>query len=189
MTRFGLADSGDLLGRFEAIEVDLLKLAVEQLVEMLESAGKDVTVASSDPALRRMLPDAYPDDDEATQEFRRFTAGDLIEAKVFNARVVLATLRAALVDTPAALVEEPAKSPRTRRQKPTPRSAVTLDIDPAAVQSWLRTLNDLRLTLAERLIMSPDGRIQLEGDEEPFLRELYEWLGMVQESLIYTIDI
>ena len=186
MNRFGLNSTGSLLGRFEPIEVDLLKLVATQLVEMLDDASDDVSAAAADPAFRRMLPDAYPDDADATAEFRRFTAGDLLERKAFNAGVVLATLRAALADPPQA--DSLARS-RDGIEEPPEREAVTLDLDPEAVQSWLRTLTDLRLTLAERLLISPDGAMHLEGDEEPFLRELYEWLGSVQESLVYAIDI
>jgi len=182
VTRFGLDASGSLLGRFEPIEIDLLRLVAGQLVEMLEAAGDDVAAASADPALRRMLPDAYPDDTEATDEFRRFTAGDLLERKVFNAGVVLATLGAALADSPV----EPFDAPL---DPPVERNTVTLDLDPEAVQSWLRTLTDLRLTLAERLLISPDGVMHLDGDEAPFLQEMYEWLGALQESLVYAIDI
>ncbi|TDW28642.1 DUF2017 family protein [Cryobacterium psychrophilum] len=191
MSIFGLAASGNLVGRFKPVEADLMQLAVAQLVDMLETAGDDVVVASADPVLRRMLPDAYPDDEEATAEFRRFTAGDLLAAKVFNARVVLATLRAALADTPMTPADNSpgAAARRAREPNPKPREPVTLDLDPEAVQSWLRTLNDLRLTLAQRLLISPDGALHLEDDEAPFLNELYAWVGMVQESLIYSIDI
>lgn len=178
MNRFGLDPSGSLHGRFEPIEIDLLRLVGMQLVEMLETAGQDVSAASADPALRRLLPDAYPGDAEATEEFRRFTAGDLLEGKVYNAGVVLATLGAALAD-----------SPRNPLDPAEERETVTLDLDPDAVQSWLRTLTDLRLTLAERLLIDPDGVPHLADDEAPFLLELYDWLGMLQESLVYAIDI
>ena len=62
-------------------------------------------------------------------------------------------------------------------------------LDPPDMQSWLRTLTDLRLTLAERLEIGPDGRPQREDEETPFLRDVYEWFGMVQESLVYAIDV
>lgn len=186
MNRFGRDATGSLLGRFEPIEVDLLRLVVKQLIEMLEAAGEDIPAASTDPALRRMLPDAYPDDADATAEFRRFTAEDLLERKAFNARVVLAALGAALAESPQ---DDAASLAREMAGEPLEREAVTLDLDPEAVQSWLRTLTDLRLTLAERLLISPDGAMHLESEEEPFLRELYEWLGSVQESLVYAIDI
>lgn len=184
MNRFGLDSTGSLLGRFDPIEADLLNLAATQLLEMLADAINNEPTAATDPAFRRMMPDAYPDDAEAAAEFRRFTAGNLLERKVFNAGVVLATLDAALADPPQADSHAPDEI-----EEPSERAAVTLDLDPEAVQSWLCTLTDLRLTLAERLLISPDGAMHLEGDEEPFLRELYEWLGSVQESLVYAIDI
>lgn len=173
--RFTLQQDGRLLGRFEPIEADLLRLATTQLLEMLDSGTTDPQLAASDGVFGRLLPDAYRDDDEAAAEFRRFTATGLLERKAQNAQIVLDSLGASEADTAAPDNED--------------RQPVLVSIDPDAVQAWLRSLTDLRLTLADRLQISPDGVVHLATEDTPFLRELYEWLGMLQEELVYAIDV
>jgi hypothetical protein len=183
--------------RFEAIEIDLLRLAATQLVDMLDAASTDPQAALTDPAFQRLLPDAYRDDAEAAAEFRRFTSEDLLSAKARNARSVLDTLNEApgfdspgfdsqgveLTDLDLMLETDAAASAPLDDTE-----TVAITLDAAAVQAWLRTLTDLRLTLAERLLIGPDGEIRLESEEASFLGGLYDWLGMVQESLVYAID-
>ena len=173
--RFTPQQDGRLLGHFEPIEVDLLRLATTQLLEMLDSGATDPQLAASDGVFGRLLPDAYRDDDEAAAEFRRFTATGLLERKAQNAQIVLDSLGASEPDTATPDSED--------------RQPVMVSIDPDAVQAWLRSLTDLRLTLADRLQISPDGVVHLATEDTPFLRELYEWLGMLQEELVYAIDV
>ncbi|WP_104201374.1 DUF2017 family protein [Cryobacterium sp. Y29] len=173
--RFTPQQDGRLLGRFEPIEADLLRLATTQLLEMFDSGATDPQLAASDAVFGRLLPDAYRDDDEAAAEFRRFTATGLLERKSQNAQIVLDSLGASEPDTATPDSED--------------RQPVMVSIDPDAVQAWLRSLTDLRLTLADRLQISPDGVVHLATEDTPFLRELYEWLGMLQEELVYAIDV
>ncbi|TFD60275.1 DUF2017 family protein [Cryobacterium suzukii] len=175
LRRFTPQPDGMLLGRFEAIEADLLGLVTTQLLEMLHSGSTDPQLAASDGVFGRLLPDAYRDDDEAAAEFRRFTATGLLERKAQNAQIVLDSLAAG---------EPDAATPDSEDRQP-----VTVSVDPDAVQAWLRSLTDLRLTLADRLQISPDGVVNLATEDTPFLRELYEWLGMLQEELVYAIDV
>lgn len=84
--------------------------------------------APLDPALARLLPDAYRNDDAASTEHRRLTETGLVERKIANAKLVVATL----TTNPVELSEH-------------------------AAQSWLRTFTDLRLTLASRLRIEADG--------------------------------
>ena len=65
---------------------------------------------------------------------------------------------------------------------------VPVVLHPAQVQSWLRTLTDLRLVVADRLQVDPNGVPQLHDEESQVLGDVYDWLGMVQESLVYAID-
>ncbi|TFB69625.1 DUF2017 family protein [Cryobacterium glaciale] len=176
--RFIPQESGVLLGRFAPMEADLLRLATTQLLEMLDSGAADLGVAASDGVFGRLLPAAYRDDDEAAAEFRRFTAPGLLERKAQNAQIVLGSLGVGAGETDAATQTDSAD-----------RQPVTIILDEGAVQAWLRSLTDLRLTLADRLQISPDGIVHLEGADTPFLRELYEWLGMLQEDLVYAIDV
>jgi len=174
---------GGLTAWFAPVEVELLRLATGQLVELLDGAHGATEAAASDPAIRRLLPDAYSDDPEAAEEFRRFTADTLLERKIESAVLVRDAL--ANVQGVDDVVPSQTQSPRPDDTD----SHELVVIDAPAVFSWLRALTDLRLTLAERLQMSPDGEIHLEGEEAEFLNDLYDWLGMVQESFIYTIDV
>jgi hypothetical protein len=115
-----------------------------------------------DTALARLLPDAYPGDAEASAEFRRFTQGGLAERKVGNAETLIRTLGGAGVTGNVVLNDSEALS-------------------------WLRCLTDIRLTIAARL------GIDTEDDDagrsiDPLMREIYDWLGFVQNSLIEALD-
>jgi hypothetical protein len=181
--QFVRESAGNVTARFEPVEIGLLRLAASQLVELLEAAESHALGASADPAVRRLLPDAYTDDPEAAAEFRRFTAGDLLTRKVLNAKVVLETLGEEPLDL---IADEPTD---TVRDDDFDEEPVTIELGEDDIQSWLRTLTDLRLTLAERLEITPDGVAHLDAEEAPFLRDIYEWFGMVQESLVYAIDV
>jgi hypothetical protein len=139
----------------------LLASLLEQLV--------DVLFDDSDPALKRLLPDAYRGDAEAAAEFRRFTAEGLTERKVANAHAVLD----AVGDNPEGA------------QEPQARTIVLADVH--AVR-WLRTLADLRLTIADRLgIESDDDEGRTDEAAMP-LQECYYWLGALQEMIVQALD-
>ncbi|WP_104178613.1 DUF2017 family protein [Cryobacterium sp. Y50] len=181
--RFTAQEDGALLGRFEPIEADLLRLATKQLLEMLDSGSADPELAESDGIFARLLPDAYRDDDEAAAEFRRYTSVNLLERKALNAQIVINTLGLSAGEEDAAAETDTAATDTEHRQP------ITIRLAPDAVQAWLRSLTDLRLTLADRLQISPDGVVHLATEDTPFLRELYDWLGMLQEELVYSIDV
>ena len=118
--------------------------------------------AGTDPALVRLLPDAYPDDPAASAEFRRFTADGLAERKSANARIVIESLAQRDGD-------DPWRSASTRR-RPT---------------AWLRAITDIRLVLGARLGIVQDGDEGDIHDEESALqRAVYDWLAGVQEFLV-----
>ena len=194
MQRFTQQESGVLLGRFEPIEADLLGLAITQLLEMLNAGSADPELAASDGVFGRLLPDAYRDDDEAAAEFRRFTAPGLLERKAQNAQIVRDSLSVGEISEADAAGRGAAPASGANPDADTDtdttdRQPITISLDPDAVQAWLRSLTDLRLTLADRLQISPAGDVQLTTDDTPFLREVYEWLGMLQEELVYAIDV
>ncbi len=78
--------TGRIVLRVDEVEKGLLLLLLDQLVEFVAPddpdpdadplerlVGMDGSVdAPDDPALARLLPDAYTDDDEAAADFRRF---------------------------------------------------------------------------------------------------------------------
>lgn len=139
----------------------LLASLLEQLI--------DVLLDDADPAMRRLLPDAYRDDPEAAAEFRRFTAEGLAEQKIANARAV----RGAVSDNPDG------------EQEPGDR-VVVLTRDDAG--QWLRTLSDLRLTIANRLGIEHDGDLGRLDDAAVPLQQSYAWLGDLQEAIVRSLD-
>ena len=143
--------------QFEPDEAAILGELAGQVAELVQLTD------SADPVVARLLPEAYPDDAEASAEFRRFTAEGLGERKVRNATTVIGAL-----GTAAAAIE---------------LTPVTLSADDA--QAWLRTLTDIRLSLASRLGVTDDGPPE---DAPEGLLDLYDWLGFVQESLVSAVD-
>jgi len=134
-------------------EARLLGDLVAQLVTVLEGGDP------GDPAVARLLPSAYPDDEEAAAEFRRFTSDDLVARKLANARRVLDDVAA----------------PTAER------------LDAAGQQSWLRTLTDLRLVLGSRLGVTADGPAPSDDPHVVVMHDVFDWLGYLQESLVQTL--
>ncbi len=149
---------------------DLLALLAEEdgdeeqdpLAAMVGMPSGDVE-APDDPALRRLLPDAYGDDPDASREFRRYTDSDLRAGKRANAGTVLATL---------------------------PSEGGRLLLDRDQCDAWLGCLNDLRLVLGTRLEVSDDLDVSDLTDDDPRSQalEVYSWLGWLQESLISCLS-
>jgi uncharacterized tellurite resistance protein B-like protein len=117
-----------------------------------------------DPALARLLPDAYADDDEASSEFRRFTERSLRETKMNHAATVLRALAEA------------------------ERKVVVPDDE---IASWMGALNDLRLALGTRLGLTEDNHehfYDLDEDDPDFVHvHVYDWLTFLQETLVQAV--
>jgi len=117
----------------------------------------------SDPAIARLLPNAYADA-EAAGDFRRLTERSLATRKVENARIVIQSLEAA------------------------EQAGGELALDDAQAQAWLRALADIRLTIAARLGIEADGDEGGDDDASLALRDVYDWLAWVTDSLIEAIE-
>lgn len=150
---------GSFRAQFEPGEAGMLASLAGQVAELVASR----TGNENDPAVLRLLPDAYTGDAEASEEFRRFTADGLAERKIANAGVLAASVAEAAAAT----------------------SATEVTLDARAAQAWLRTLTDIRLTIAARLGIEQD---EDAGADDPALRDLYDWLGFVQGSLVDVMD-
>lgn len=153
--------SDDELARLARLEADLLATLHE------EQDGDPASAA----ALRRLFPDAYPDDADAAAEFRSLTHDDLADGKADAARRVLAALLAAGNDG------------ATRRR----RGRHDIPLDDELAQVLLRNLTDVRLLLAERLGIEHDDDHGHPGQEFRADRDQYHWLGAVQESLVQAL--
>ena len=112
----------------------------------------------TDPISSRLFPDAYPDDPDASMEFRRFTERSLRETSVTRAKRVLADLEG--------------------------RTELTLN--PDQWQQWVGFLNSLRLALGTRLEIDQESWTEERSESDPLyqLHELYNWLTWMQETLI-----
>lgn len=174
MGRFKRDRKGRITARLDFAERHMVADLVAQVSELLGGqtqadpfAGLAPDAAPPqtprDPALARLLPDAYRDDPEGTHDFRRFTEDELRAGKVRDAQVVLDALAAASDDAPAVLAPDDA-------------------------EAWLRALNDVRLSLGARLDVGEDSWEEMEAlpEDSPRRRglELYHWLGWLQESLL-----
>jgi hypothetical protein len=123
--------------------------------------------APEDPALRRLLPDAYADD-TMSGEFRRLMDGELRR------------LKTEALDEMRGAVEASAEA------------GVKLRLAPQQAESWLQALNDIRLVLGTRLDVTEDleDRWAQIGPDDPMapLLAAYEWLGWLQESVVQALD-
>lgn len=127
--------------------------------------------APTDPALARLFPAGYGDDDpEAAAELRRLTQPSLRRGKVEGAQAVLDAL-------------------------PFEGGEVHLDADGA--QTWLTALNDARLVLGTRLDLDDETDLVAELDEAVAVDpagsrvlaiSLYQFLSYLQETLLQAVD-
>ncbi|OUE31684.1 hypothetical protein BFL35_03835 [Clavibacter michiganensis] len=169
MRAFRARPDGTVTAHLEPHEVQMLRGLLGELRGILDEGTATDGAASSapSPVAERLLPDAYPDDAEASAEFRRFTASDLTEAKAANVTTVEATL-----------AEADARGAGRR--------GLLVVLDPPGAQAWLRTLNDLRLAISVPLRID-----EADGWRDRAPREsvnLYDWLTFAQGSLIEAVD-
>ncbi len=181
--------SGACVATFTAFEADLLRSLASQLIELLRNESATVgiqqdplealldfsgpTTAPEDPVLARLFPTAYPDDEAAAGDFRRFTESTLRDGKAGAA--------AAIIDT----LEESGLS-----EEPTDGTFIDVELQGPAAITWMRSFTDMRLAIATRLGVE-------EGDEEYWaslpvddpraqVHDIYNWLGYLQETLVHA---
>lgn len=157
-------------GRTVVLELTRMEAAhlaglVTQFAELLEGAGG----GSGDPAIARLVPDAYADDPEAAQEFREMTEGDLLDRRRQDAGAVLSSLSG-----PATIPEDAEPDDESLTE------LVELPLDPEALQAWLRCLAAIRLVLAIRL----EIRSEEDHDLDDPRFGIYEWLGYRLDGLV-----
>ncbi|MGR0318777.1 DUF2017 family protein [Agromyces sp. ZXT2-3] len=144
----------------ETEEAMLLSELADQVDSVLLLGGDD------DPALGRLFPSAYPDDQEAANDFTRYTRDSLVDGKRQAAQSVR---DATATERDAGLVE--------------------IELDQAEAWGWLTFLTDLRLILAERVgVTDPDEAQPADDERDDYLRAAYEWAGIVQGSMLEVLD-
>ena len=180
--------SGRIIANFTGFEADLLRSLASQIVELLRNEravpddGRDPfeammdfsgpTTLPEDPVLARLFPTAYPADEVAAAEFRRFTEGTLRDGKAAAACAIIDGLEDA--GLPPELTED--------------GLMIDVELDEPGAETWMRSFTDIRLALATRLEVE-------EGDEEYWYslpdddpraqaHDIYEWIGWLQETLV-----
>ena len=133
------------------------ELGTDPLAQLLNMAGS--TQISDDPALARLFPDGYSDDEHASADFRRFTEQDLRAQK-----------QAALATVQGTLSGWSGKVSITSQQ----------------AQDWLKAINDLRLVLGTRLEITDEVETDFEADEPGI--HLYNYLTYLQGTLIDALS-
>ena len=165
---------GGIEASLDRVEVEVLSSMAADLLELLGpelAPGGDPLAAlvglptgpverPPDPALARLLPDAYRDDETAADDFRRYTEADLRAGKRAHAAAVLASL-----------------APYSCGGR--------IRLERELADAWLGCLNDLRLVLGTRLEVTEETELAVVRDD-PRAQALsvYGWLGWVQESLL-----
>jgi hypothetical protein len=179
--------SGASVATFTAFEADLLRSLAAQLIELLRNESATAshesdpleqlmdfsgpTSAPDDPVLARLFPTAYPDDEEAAGDFRRFTESSLRDGKAGAAAAIIDALEE------AGLPSEPEDG-----------LFIDVELDVGEAMTWMRSLTDMRLAIATRLGVE-------EGDEDYWfslpdddpraqVHDIYDWLGYLQETLV-----
>jgi len=170
------SDGGVILTLDDATEAQVLQQLVGQLSELVapeqlpsddplaKMVGIDTTPERpADPAVARLFPDAYRDDEPAATEFRRYTEHDLRQRKSRDAHRVAADLVVLAQSGSAA-------------------------VDADGARAWLGCLNDLRLLLGTRLdVQEDDPYPPVTDDPRGHLLLLYHWLTSVQGTLVESL--
>ena len=182
--------TGHVIATFSGFEADLLRSLASQMVELLRNERAEpaapaadpfeammaefsgATTIPEDPVLARLFPTAYPEDEEAASDFRRFTEGGLRDGKAAASGSIIDVLEEA--GLPPELTEEGLH--------------IDVELDPETAETWLRSFTDLRLALATRLGVEEGDEAFWHAlpDEDPRAQahDIYEWVGYLQETLV-----
>ena len=140
------------------IKLELLEGEHDILTQLIDDFREFVMSEDiTDPAVARLFPSAYKESEESA-EFRKYSEPALRETKERDSALIRAALE----------------------------RGNAIQISDSEIDSWLRGLNDLRLTLGTRLEVTGDeygGEIP-DDDPRSFLYSLYGWLGWLQGSLL-----
>lgn len=210
MSSFHPLDNGDFSITFTSQEAHVLINLTEQLLELLaDGDGQShqvdpllhlVGISNSeappeDPVLRRLLPNAY-EDEQAAGEFRRYTEHGLREKKKAHAILIYEALLPQDEDW--------------NGDTPLDKGSIQITVPMSDSLAWLGGLNDLRLALAVRLGIGSDKgtphveeagsekmqdadvhkkyELMLESDPMKAVYAVYSWIGWLQQSLLEALE-
>jgi Domain of unknown function (DUF2017) len=182
--------SGRVRVSLEPAEISILTFLTNQVVELLDEQVTNRSTSETeqsidelldatltpvepptDPVLRRLLPDAYREDDNAAEEFRRLTEADLRAGKRNGLSQITTDLSAGV---------------------PQRGGGIRLDLDDEAVAAWLPALTDIRLAVGTRLDVTEDmddERMHLPVDSPRYAEiATYDWLSWLQEAMVRAVS-
>jgi len=182
-----------VIATFTGFEADLLRSLASQMVELLRNERAEpaapsadafealmaefsgATTIPEDPVLARLFPTAYPDDEEAAADFRRFTEGGLRDGKAGAAALIIDTL-------------EDAGLPEELRED---GLVIDVELTPGEAETWMRAFTDIRLALATRLGVEAGDEDYWhslpEDDPRSQAHDIYEWVGYLQETVVEAL--
>lgn len=137
---------------------------VDEFIELVDGPRHD-----ADPALARLTPVAYPDDDTASAEFRRGTSDELFDRRRRDAEEMRDDL---------------ARFDGDDDDRGDLLEARDVVLAPTRVEAWLRTLAAIRLVMASRLGI--DRGDHHRADDARL--HVYDWLGYRLEDLIQRAE-
>ena len=111
-------------------------------------------LTTDSPALRRLFPPPYGDDDERNAGYAVLAGSELVERRLAALEVIESSIDA------ETLSEE-------------------------QLQTWMRSVNDLRLVLGTLLDISDDERPSAHADET--MIAVYEYLGQLLELTVQAL--
>jgi Domain of unknown function (DUF2017) len=151
-----------------AEEADMLASLGRQVLG-LHRAVIDRTSVDSDPVMARLYPDAYADAADAA-EFRRLASGDIAYAR-------MQSMTRMVVDLESAMPTE------------VDGDVVQLEVDAEGADAWLRALGEVRLVLHVRTGQDKaELPVDVTDDDIAQLRDVIEWVGFVQATLLEALD-
>lgn len=183
--RVETADGPRFRSALAAHEAALLKNLVTAMIGLLderESASpsdelEEITGIKTgnsdppkDPTLRRLLPDFYKSDDDDpladSSDGLNAALRSLHEPEIIDAKRVAAQQ---LLDT-------------------VPDNGGRFELTQEAANSWVSSVNDIRLTLGVMLEIGPEGPDRLPADHPLATHfDVYQWLTVLQEYLVLVL--
>lgn len=166
------------VAHFSESEREVLLNLTEQIIELLAERvdhGHEDPLAAlvgitshdsppEDEVLRRLLPNAYADEVDAS-EFRRYTESTLRGKKQAHA----ITMRIAIKSSDNGEIE----------------------LDHEGANHWLGAINDIRLALGVRLKIENNNyeHLELLAPDDPMrgVYAVYSWMGWLQDSLLNAL--
>ncbi len=152
--------------RMARVEGAQLAQLVDDFRELV-GANRDV----EDPAIGRLVPDPYPEDEDSSRAFREATRDDLLDRRALDADIVRTALAGMRGD-----IDEMSQGEAFAEHD--------FEIPVSAVDAWTRTLTALRLVIAQRLGIERDD----DHDPEDPRYGVYDWLGYRLELTINAAD-